>query len=117
MERKIARFTERIVFQKNTTITDKYLNHTAAWVDYFSCYTYASTYQYDKEKNGEVIREEWTINFEVRYCSELKCLDSIHFRVMFHGAVYNIISVDMMNYQNRTIRVRCKLEKAGDVNG
>ena len=117
MDRKIARFTERITFQKNTAVTDKYENHTTQWVDYFSCYTYASTYQYDKEKDSEVIREEQTISFEVRYCSELKNLNSIQYRVVFHGSVYNIISVDMMNYQFRTIRVRCKLGKAGGANG
>lgn len=117
MDKKIARFTERLIVQKNATVTDRYGNHTAGWIDYFSCYTYANTYQYDKENNGEVIREEQTINFEVRYCSELKCVDSIHYRVVFHGAVYNIISVDMMNYQYHTIRLRCKLEKAGGANG
>lgn len=117
MERKIARFTERITFQKNQTVTDKYQNHTASWVNYFSCYTYASTYQYDKEKDGVVTQEEQTITFEVRYCSELRNLDSIHYRVVFHGSVYDIIAVDMMNYQCRTIRVRCKLEKAGGANG
>ena len=109
MDHEIARFNERIVFQRNTVTVDRYNNHVNTWTDYFSCYTYASTYQQDREENGVVVREDQTITFEVRYCSELKVLDSIHFRVLFHGDVYNIQTVDMMNYQRKTIKVRCKL--------
>ena len=110
MDHEIAQFNERLTFQKNVTTVDKYQNHINTWLDYFSCYTYASTYQYDREDGNTVIREDQTITFEVRYCSELKDLDSVHFRVMFHGNVYNIQNVDMMNYQRRNIKVRCVLE-------
>ena len=110
MDHEIARFNERVTFQRNTVTVDRYNNHVNAWTDYFTCYTYAGTYQQDREENGVVIREDQTITFEVRYCSELKALDSIHFRVMFHGDIYNIQNVDMMNYQRKTIKVRCKLQ-------
>ena len=110
MDHEIARFNERITFQKNSVVIDKYNNHRNEWMDYFSCHTYASTYLQDREEAGTVTREDQTITFEVRYCSELKELDSIHFRVLFHDDVYNIQNVDMMNYQRKTIKVRCKLE-------
>lgn len=112
MDHEIARFNERITFQRNTVMVDRYNNHVNAWTDYFSCYTYASTYQLDREEGNPVVREDQTITFEVRYCSELKNLDSTHFRVLFHDDVYNIQNVDMMNYQRKTIKVRCKLEGA-----
>jgi len=115
VDHEIARFNERITFQQNTVTVDQYQNHTTVWTDYFSCYTYASTYQQDREKGNPVIREDQTITFEVRYCSELKVLDSIHFRVIFHGDIYNILNVDMMNYQRKTIKVRCKLATARPV--
>lgn len=108
----IARLSERIMFQKNVAVVDKYRNHTNTWKDYYTCHAYACTYQTDREDGNPVIREDQTISFEVRYCSELKELDSIHFRVLFHGDVYNIQSVDMMNYQHKTIKVRCKLASA-----
>ena len=28
----------RITIQKNTTVVDKYGNHTSAWTDYFRCW-------------------------------------------------------------------------------
>ena len=109
---QIARLNERITFQKNAVTVDRYKNHVNEWSDYFTCHACASTYQLDHEQGGEVIREEQTITFEVRYCSELSILDSIHFRVLFHGDVYNIENVDMMNYQRKSIKVRCKLASA-----
>ena len=106
----IERMNERITIQQNTVTVDKYGNHKTGWTDYFSCWAYASTYQYDREKETVVTEDEQTIIFEVRYCSELKTLDSTHFRILFHGAPYDIQSVDMMNYQKKSIRIRCKKE-------
>ena len=112
MDRKIARFNRRITIQKNTATTDKYGNHKNTWTDHYQCWAYASTYQYDSEHEAAVTYEEQTINFEVRHCSTLADITSIGYRVMFDGNQYNIISVDMMNYQDKTIRLRCKLVQA-----
>ena len=114
MEREIARFNERISIQKNTVVTDKYGNHKNVWTDYYTCFTYASTYQYDEEKSSTVTTEERTITFEARYCPELSGLNAIHYRVIFHGDVYNILSVDMMNYQRKSICIKCSLQKRKD---
>ena len=113
MERKIARFNERIMIQKNEVVTDKYGNHKNSWTDFYTCFAYASTYQYDKENEAATTTEERTINFEVRYCGELKDLDSTHFRVAFHGDSYDIQMVDFMNYPKKTTRIVCKLQKKG----
>ena len=67
----------------------------------------------DKENEAAVTTEERTINFEVRSCGELKDLDSTHYRVAFHGDSYDIQTVDFMNYQKKTIRIVCKLQKKG----
>ncbi len=111
--RKIARFNERITIQKNAVVSDRLQNRVNAWTDYFSCYAYASTYQFDEEQPKETTRQEQTVSFEVRWCEELRNIDSVHYRVMFNGGTYNIISIDMMNYQRRIIRIRAKLEKQG----
>ena len=47
----------------------------------------------------------------MRYCAELSNLDSTHYRVVFHGDLYDIQTVDFMNYQKKTIRIMCKLVK------
>lgn len=110
MNRKIARFNQRITFQKYTTIVDKYKNHTNTWEDYFSCWAYADTYQRGSEQGtAAVVRQPEIIYFETRYCSELALLTNKEYRVFFNGKSYNIEEVDMMNYQNRVIRIRCSL--------
>jgi SPP1 family predicted phage head-tail adaptor len=105
----IGRMNERITIQKTTVVVDSIGNHLNTWEDYFSCSTYASTYEAE-EKSGEVTTEERTITFSVRYCSELKNISSTGFRVIFHGDVYNIASVDMMNYNRKEIKLLCRKE-------
>lgn len=110
MEREIARFNERLTVQKNTVVVDRYGNHTNSWDDYYSCWCYAGTYQYDREREGAVTSGEQTVNFEVRYCTELEALDSTHYRILFRGNRYDIQTVDFMNYQKSTVKIICKLE-------
>ena len=107
MDREIARLGERITFQKNSVVTDKYGNHKNTWTDYYSCHAYVSTWQ-KEETEGSVTNEERAVTFEVRYCSELADLASDKYQVVFRGEAYNILSVDMMNYQKRTIRLKAE---------
>ena len=110
MDRRIARFNERITVQRCTVRMDRYGNHIAEWEDHFSCAAYASTYS--REEKGDVVTvEERTVSFETRYCSELSGITSTGYRVVFHGDIYDIVSVDMMNYQRRTVRLVCRKER------
>ena len=107
---RIARKNSRITFQKNAIIVDKYKNHINTWYDYFTCFAYANTYT-AQETGDEVTYEERSINFEARYCPELAIVTSTNYRVLFNGEVYNILSVDPVNYQNKTIKFMCHKEK------
>ena len=107
MEREIARLGERITFQKNSVVADKYGNHKNAWEDYFTCHAYVSTWQ-KEETEGATTNEERSVTFEVRYCSELSDITSDKFQVLFRGEAYNILSVDMMNYGKRTSRLKAE---------
>ena len=112
MERAIARLNERIMIQKCSVAVDRYRNHLAEWTDYFSCHAYASTYT-KEEGTGVATTDERSISFEIRYCSEVSDLTSTEYRVIFHGDVYNIASVDMMNYQRKSIKLLCRKERGG----
>ncbi len=109
----IARLSERITIEKNETHMDAVGNHINEWTEYFSCAAYAAatTYQQrEQEKAGTIVGENGLV-FTVRYCSELKDLDSTHYRVIFHGDAYNITSVDMMNYDHKSIKIACEQER------
>ena len=116
MDRPIARFNEKVTVQKCSVQADRYGNHMNVWEDYFTCHAYASTYT-KEESERTITSDERSVNFEVRYCSELKDINSTSYRILFHGDAYNIASVDMMNYQRRTIRLLCRKEKRGGGSG
>jgi len=106
---EIARMNERITFQKNSVVVDAVGNHKNVWEDYFSCAAYASTYQ-ASESGDEVAMEERSVTFCCRYCSELACVSSTGYRIQFHGEIYNIRSVDMMNYQRKELKFQTARE-------
>lgn len=106
----IDKLNERITIQQSKHMTDKVGNHRTAWVDYYTCFAYASTYE-AQEDEGEVTAEQKSVVFTVRWCSEVNKLTSTGFRVLFRGELYDITSVDPMNYGKKTIKLHCRLER------
>ena len=106
---RIARKNVRITFQKSEAVVDKYQNHINTWRDYFLCFAYANTYS-AQENGDEVTYENRSITFETRYCPELTAVTSTNYRILFNGETYNIVSIDMMNYQNQSIKFTCRRE-------
>ena len=105
----IGKMDEMILIQKNTVTIDAIGNHKTSWADYFSCHSSASTYNVD-ENSSEVTYENRTVTFEIRYCSMALSLDAIHYRVIHRNRVYNIKAVDFMNFDRKTVKLRCTLE-------
>lgn len=106
---EIARLRETIIIEKNQVTIDAIGNHINAWSAYYTCHAYPSTYT-AQETDETVDHENRTIVFSVRSCKKTKVLTSVNYRVRFHEQNYNIVSVDMMNYKNKEIKLRCKLE-------
>ena len=107
---RITRKNVRIMFQKSEATVDLYKNHINKWRDYFLCFAYANTHSAE-ESGDEVTYENRSITFETRYCPELAAVTSIGYRILFNNEAYNIISIDMMNYQNESIKFTCRREK------
>ena len=105
---KIARMNERIVIEKSQAAVDSVGNHKNTWSQYFTCYAYPSTYEAE-ESGDEVKREERSVTFTVRWCTETAAVTSTGFRILFRDQYYNILSVDRMNYAKQTIKLRCCL--------
>ena len=100
---------ERIIIEKNAVAVDKIGNHVNTWEEYFSCYTYASTYE-AQESGDEVKEENRSVTFSVRYCRETAAVTSTGYRIHFHGDIYNILSIDPMTTRGKTIRFVCRRE-------
>ena len=60
-----------------------------------------------KSEAGQTI-DDVGITFTVRYCSQLVDIVSTSFRILFRGEIYNILSVDHMNYKKKSLKFRCE---------
>lgn len=105
----IDKLNERLTIEKSKAVTDKAGNHRNTWENYFSCFTYASTYE-AQETGNEVTEENRSVVFTVRWCRETAAVTSTGYRIQFRGDVYNILSVDPMNFQKREIKFHCRKE-------
>ena len=104
----IEKLNEKITFQHHEVTADDYGNHRKTWTNYFTCSTYASTFMKDEAAPAATTDDQRQITFQCRYCSELALVTSTEYRVMFRGDVYNILSVDLMNYQRKMIHFKCQ---------
>ena len=88
----IALMNVRITFQKNEVVTDKIGNHKNAWSDFYSCYaTVSGEGGSEKAVAGLVVEDS-----------------DISFTVLFDGAVYNIVSIDHMNFKKKCLKFKCE---------
>ena len=105
---KISLLNEKILFQKNSVVSDVIGNHKNVWEDYYSCFaTIGGESRNEKAEAGQTI-DDVGITFTVRYCSQLVDIVSTGFRILFRGEIYNILSVDHMNYKKKSLKFRCE---------
>lgn len=107
----IETMRERITIQKSRTGNDKNGNHTLLWEYYFSCYTYVNNLSGNEYWAAAQVNAQTDLYFVVRYCSEIKEVDSEHYRIIFRDQIYNISFVDNVQYQNKTVKLRASLVK------
>ncbi|MEY8354918.1 phage head closure protein [Lachnospiraceae bacterium 54-53] len=103
---RIGQWRQRIIIQQNQMVKDKDGNQRNEWTDYFSCWAYANNLSGKEYWEAVQVNQEATLFFLVRYCEELKNLDSTKYRILFRGEIYNITFVDFMQYRNKTIKLR-----------
>ena len=104
----VGLLNERITFQKNTVVSDRIGNRTNSWEDYYSCAcTVGGEYGIEKEAAAQTV-EHTDISFTVRYCNIVNAVTAEGFRIAFRNCIYNIVSVDHMNYKKKSIKFRCR---------
>ena len=48
------------------------------------------------------------ISFSVIYCRLVSKVDSTGYRIIFNDAIYNILSIDHMNYKRKSVKFKCQ---------
>ena len=107
----IALMNEKITFQKNTVVTDAVGNHRNVWEDDYTCFATIGgegmTSSKEKEAAGATV-EDVGMTVTVRYCQKASEIGSTTHRMIFHGEIYDITSVDHMNFRKKCLKFVCR---------
>ena len=105
---KISDLNRKIIFQNKDIEVDEIGNHKSIWLDYLTSSSYISFQGKGEEVflGMEVDRSD--ISFTARFQNRLKNINTSEYRILFEDEMYNIISIDFMNYKNRLIKFRCR---------
>ena len=107
----IAAMNVRITFQKQDVVVDEIGNRSNEWTDYYSCFATISNSsgKTDTESEGAgTTLDELDIGFSVRFCQKAFAVNSTGYRIIWNGAVYNIVKVDYLNMKKRGLKFRCR---------
>lgn len=104
----VALLNVKIVFQKNEVVVDAIGNHTSKWVDDYSCYATVSGEGGSEKAVAGLIVEDYDLAFTVRYCKKAAEVTVDGYRIKFGDALYNIVSIDHMNYKKKAMKFKCE---------
>ncbi len=107
----ISKLRSRITIQQAMVQKDAIGNHTNAWKDFYSCAAYANLAS-GKEYGaaGQTLGSD-TLVFEVRWCERLRDLDGTKFRILFGGNLYNIVTVDDVQFRHEKLKLTAQRER------
>lgn len=105
---EIALLNVRITFQKNFVTVDAIGNHKNEWKDFYSCYATVSGEGGSEKAVAGLVVEDSDLSFTVRYCKKAAGITADRFRVLFGDSIYNIVSIDHMNYKKKGLKFKCE---------
>ena len=104
----IALLNVRVVFQKSAVVVDAIGNHKNEWTEFCSCYATVSGENGKETTAAGITVDDSDLSFSVRYCLSVSEINNTEYRVLFGGEIYNILSVDHMNYRNKSVKFKCQ---------
>ena len=105
---EIAALNVKIMFQKNEAVVDGIGNHMNGWHDYFSCHATVSGSGGGEMEVAGLTVPEVDIHFTVRFCRAVAAVTCTGFRICFRGELYDILSIDYLNFRNRALKLKCR---------
>ena len=104
----VALLNVKITFQKNAVEVDAIGNHKNGWTDYYTCHATVSGESGNEKHTAGTTVENSDLAFTIRWCRKAAEIDVTGYRVVFHGELYNITSIDHMNYKKKSLKFRCQ---------
>ena len=107
----IALLNERVTFQKNGVTVDRIGNHINGWTDFYSCAATISGESGTESAGAGGIQDHTDMAVTIRWCRKASEITMTGFRIIFHGDIYDIVSVNRMNYKKKCLKFRCRKEE------
>lgn len=104
----VAALRVKIMFQRQEVVTDAIGNHRNVWTDYYACHATVSGEGGTETHVAGLTLEGADIQFTVRYCRAVRSVSSTGFRIIFREEIYNILSVDHLNFKNHALKFKCE---------
>ena len=108
---RIGQWRERIILQKSYPDVDRNGNHILSWQEYFKCAAYVNNLTGKEYWAAAQVNAQTELYFIIRFCSEIKVLNSEQYRILFRDQIYNITFIDNVQYQNKMMKIRASLVK------
>lgn len=107
----IALMNEKVIFQKCSVVKDGIGNHRNEWTEDYSCFATIGgegiASSREAETAGTVV-EDVGMTVTVRYCKKTAGIRSVTHRILFRDQVYDIVSVDHLNYKKKCLKFTCR---------
>ena len=97
-----------ITIQKQTVVTDSIGNHKNTWTDYYSCHATVSNETNSEDETAGVTVDNTNTDFTIRFCALSSVITATEYRVVMDGELFDILSVDHMNFKRKSIKLRCR---------
>lgn len=101
-----GRLDKRIVIQKQTVIIDTEGNQIQEWRDFHSCHAAVNGVSGREYWQARQQHEENVTTFKVRYCTVLRELNTVDYRIVFNGRVYNIEHIDNVFFAGSILNIK-----------
>ena len=107
----IALMNEKVFFQKCSVVADRIGNRRNEWTDEYCCFATIGgeglASSREAEAAGTVVENEG-MTVTVRYCKKPAGFRSVTHRILFRDQVYDIVSVDHLNYKKKCLKFTCR---------
>ena len=107
----VALLNVKITCQKNSVTTDAIGNHINEWTDFYTCHATVSGEGGNEKNTAGLTVDDSDLAFTIRWCKKASEINATGYRVVFNGELYNITSVDHMNYKKECLKFRCQKER------
>lgn len=107
----VSLMNEKVTFQKNVVVADAIGNHKNVWEDFYTCHATIGgegmASSKEKEEAGTIV-EDVGMTVTIRYCRKASEVGSTTHRIIFRDEIYDITSVDHMNFKKKCLKFSCR---------